>query len=125
MREKMNSNKNFVDIMKNKVDTMMSQMFCDVMTMTGGHLAEMDPEQVALYNKYMRQYNEMWDIYKSWAEYQDEVNNQQNEKLDKIIGLLESKAWKQCISGQIEQNRLILADIKDRLDAVDKKNKKE
>ena len=103
MRENINSNKKFVSEMKDLTDKLMSQMFCDIMTITGAHLGEMDPEQMALYNKYMRQYNEVWNIYKSWADYQDEVNDKENEKLDKIIGLLESKAWKQCISGQIEK----------------------
>lgn len=110
---------------QDSTEQMITSMIGDVLAINGCEISEIPLEYVQLYNKYVGQWKEMMGICIKYARYQDEVNKETSEKLDKIIGLLESKAWKQCISGQIEKNRQALAEISDRLDAVDKKNKKE
>ncbi len=102
MSKEMNSNKEFLQEMKNKVDKMMSQMFGDMVSLTGATLSELDPEQVRIFNKYMRMYNEMWDLYIDWAEYQDRMYNKQ-------------KIMQQTMCGMIENNRQVLTSIDDKL----------
>lgn len=95
---------------KESTDKMMTSMIGDILALNGTSLEEIPAEYVLLYNKYVRQYNEMFGICLKLAAYQDE----RDKKLDKIIELLEKdKIWKQTTVGRIENiHQLIKADKK-------------
>lgn len=94
------SNTEMTLAIKESTEKMMTSMFGDILALNGASLEEIPEEYVSMYNKYVRQYNEMFSICLKYAVYRDE----QDKKLDKIIELLEKdKIWKQTTVGRIEE----------------------
>lgn len=98
--QKVLSNTEMTLAIKESTEKMMTSMFGDILALNGASLEEIPEEYVSMYNKYVRQYNEMFSICLKYAVYRDE----QDKKLDKIIELLEKdKIWKQTTVGRIEE----------------------
>lgn len=98
--QKVLSNTEMTLAIKESTEKMMTSMFGDLLALNGASLEEIPAEYVQMYNKYVRQYNEMFSICLKYAVYRDE----QDKKLDKIIELLEKdKIWKQTTVGRIEE----------------------
>lgn len=69
---------------KESTDKMMTSMIGDMLAINGASLEEVPEEYVQLYNKYVRQYNDMFDICLKWAVYQDERDKKTDKMLQKI-----------------------------------------
>ena len=69
---------------KESTDKMMTSMIGDLLAINGASLEEVPEEYVQLYNKYVRQYNEMFGICLKWAAYQDERDEKTDKMLQKI-----------------------------------------
>lgn len=89
-KETINNEEMFLAI-KEQTERMFTSMIGDALAINGSDLDEIDPQYVALFNKYVRQYKEMMDISLKWARSQDERDRETSEKLNKILGLLESR----------------------------------
>jgi len=73
---------------KESTDKMMTSMIGDMLALNGTSLEEIPEEYVSLYNKYVRQYNEMFGICLKWANYQDERDEKIQKQLDRQYELL-------------------------------------
>lgn len=107
--QKVLNNKETTLAIKESTEKMMTSMIGDMLALNGTSLEEIPEEYVSMYNKYVRQYNEMFSICLKYAVYRDE----QDKKLDKIIELLEKdKIWKQTTVGRIENIHKLVKDNK-------------
>lgn len=73
---------------KESTEKMITSMIGDMLALNGTSLEEIPAEYVSLYNKYVRQYNEMFGICLKWAAYQDERDEKIQKQLDRQFELL-------------------------------------
>ena len=69
---------------KESTEKMITSMFGDMLALNGTSLEEIPTEYVSMYNKYVKQYNEMFGICLKWAAYQDERDEKTDKMLQKI-----------------------------------------
>lgn len=69
---------------KESTEKMMTSMIGDMLAINGTSLEEIPEEYIQLYNKYVRQYNDMFGICLKWAVYQDERDDKTEKMLQKI-----------------------------------------
>lgn len=82
--QKVLSNTEMTLAIKESTEKMITSMFGDILALNGASLEEIPEEYVSMYNKYVRQYNEMFGICLKWAAYQDERDEKTDKMLQKI-----------------------------------------
>lgn len=77
---------------KESTEKMMTSMIGDMLAINGASLEEVPEEYVQLYNKYVRQYKEMFDICLKWAAYQDERDERIEKNFENVQKFLNQQA---------------------------------
>lgn len=77
---------------KESTDKMMTSMIGDMLAINGASLEEVPEEYVQLYNKYVRQYNDMFDTCFKWAVYQDERDKRIERNFENVQKFLDQQA---------------------------------
>lgn len=88
---------------KEQTERMFTSMIGDALAISGSDLDEIDPQYVALFNKYVKQYKEMMEVSLKWARSQDERDKKIEENFENMRKFLDQQA-------------VLLRDIEKKLD---------
>ena len=77
---------------KEASEKMMTSMMGDMLKLSGATLDEIPVEYVEMYNGYIKQYKEMFDIVLRYTKYQDELTEQRDRKIDEILKISKENA---------------------------------
>ena len=97
----LHTNEEFVRDSINKSNKVLLDFVADMMRMNGTSLQEIDPEEQAMFNRYIHSWNELCDMSINYAKQLDEIENGRNmrlkrmeEKEDRILAILENRNLK-------------------------------
>ena len=95
------TNEEFVRLSIEKSNKMLLDFVADMMRMNGTSLQEIDPEEQAMINRYIRSWNELCDASVNYAKKLDEIEyghqkrfKRMEEKEDRILAILENRNLK-------------------------------
>lgn len=109
-------NEYYVEKVKEMVDKFSAEMLGEIMSQTGVRLCELDEDQVKLWNKTMRFYNDTYNLVKEMAREMDERQERSDREIrelhneihdvrrntDMIIRMLEADKKKKSASATTE-----------------------
>lgn len=77
---------------KEQTERMLTSMIGDALAINGSDLDEIDPQYVALFNKYVKQYKEMMEVSLKWARSQDERDKRIEKNFENMQKFLDQQA---------------------------------